>query len=269
MAVPAVDLRGSAQGAGIHAEEMSRGGWFSVEFFPPRDDVVCVVVDKIPRTPGVVELRLRPIGPRLRYRPGQYVKIHRPGLEGRAYSISNAPRRDGEMSLFVSRTKGGIVSHWIQDMLTAGDRVYLSGPYGKFIADPGRSGPVLCLAGGAGIAPILALAEAALGHGCPHPVTLLISARSEEHVLARGLLAHWEAQYQNFRLVTTLTRSHTGGSLHGRIPDVLHEVIPDIGGCQVFIAGPPEFVEACLAAVRSGGAEEDHVRVERSFPGDP
>jgi len=233
-------------------------------FPPPRDNVECVAVDKIPRTPEVVELRLRPIGPRLRYWPGQYVDVHGPGSEERPYSISNAPRSDGELSLLVSRANGGAVSTWIHDVLTAGDRVRLSGPYGTFAGDDARSGPVLCLAGGSGLAPILALAEAALGRGYADPVTLVFSARSEHHLLARGLLAHWEAQYPNFRLVTTLTRSRQGSLhgrnpdvLYGRIPDVLHEVIPDLRGHQVFIAGSAEFVQACLTAARGEGAGED------------
>lgn len=187
------------------------------------------------------------------------MQIHRPGSEGGSYSIANAPRLDGEMSLLVSRTRGGAVSGWIHDVLAPGDRVRLSGPYGRLKAAPARSGPVLCLAAGSGLAPILALAEAALGRGYSDPVTLLFSARTEDHLLARGLLAHWEAQYPNFRLVTTLTRSRVRGSLHGRIPHVLHEVSPDLSGHQVFIAGSPEFVDACLAAVRGEGATEDRL----------
>jgi CDP-4-dehydro-6-deoxyglucose reductase, E3 len=240
-----------------------------VALFPARDNVECVAVDKIPRTPDIVELRLRPIGALLRYRPGQYVEVRGPDAEEGAYSISNAPRRDGEMSLLVSRTNGGTVSGWIHDVLTAGDRILLSGPYGTFVGDLARSGPLLCLAAGSGLAPILALAEAALGRGYCDPVTLLFSARTEDHLLAQGLFAHWEAQYPNFRLVTTLTRSRVRGSLYGRIPDVLPGIIPDLSDHQVFIAGSPEFVDACLAAVRGEGAAEDRLhpidwRVRRS-----
>jgi CDP-4-dehydro-6-deoxyglucose reductase, E3 len=250
-----------------YSDALDRAGRLPAGQFPPRDKVECVAVDKIPRTPDIVELRLRPIGALLRYRPGQYVEVHGPDAEEGAYSIANAPRRDGEMALLVSRTRGGAVSGWIHDVLAAGDRVRLSGAYGTVVADPARSGPVLCLAAGSGLAPILALAEAALGRGYSDPVTLLFSARTEDHLLAQGLLAHWEAQYPNFRLVTTLTQSRVRGSLHGRIPDVLHEVIADLSGHQIFIAGPPEFVDACLAAVRREGAAEDRLHpIDRRVP---
>ena len=106
--------------------------------------------------------------------------------------------------------------------------------------------------------------------GVDEPVLIALerafSARTEDHLLARGLLAHWEAQYQNFRLVTTLTRSQAGGRLHGRIPDVLHEVVADLSSHQVFVAGSPEFVDACLTAVRSEGADEARLYIERHFP---
>lgn len=84
-----------------YADALDRAGQLPVGLFSPRDDVECVAVDKIPRTPDIVELRLRPIGPLLRYRPGQYVEVHAPDAEDGAYSIANAPRRDGEMSLLV------------------------------------------------------------------------------------------------------------------------------------------------------------------------
>lgn len=264
-----VDFPGTELSEIDYADALDRASRLPAGVVPPRDNVECVAVDKIPRTPDIVELRLRPIGPLLRYRPGQYVEVHGPDAEEGAYSVSNAPRRDGEMSLLVSRTKGGTVSGWIHDVLAAGDRIRLSGPYGTFVGDLARSGPLLCLAAGSGLAPILALAETALGRGYADPVTLLFSARTEDHLLAQGLLAHWEAQYPNFRLVTTLTRSRVRGSLHGRIPDVLYEVLPDLRGHQVFIAGSPEFVDACLAAVRGEGAAEDRLhpidwRVPRS-----
>jgi CDP-4-dehydro-6-deoxyglucose reductase len=252
-----------------YGEAMARAGRLPVALFAPRQQVELVVVDKIPRTPEIVELRLRPVGSRLRYWPGQYVELNGPGGARRSYSISNAPRRDGELSLYVSRTKGGRVSSWIHDDLRVGGRVSISGPYGTFVGDPGKTGPVLCLAGGSGLAPILALAEAALSRGYSGPVTLLFSARTEDHVFARGLLAHWEARYPGFRFLTTLTDGAPGGAgLRGRIPDVLHAVTPDLTGFEVFIAGSPDFVEACAGAVRRLGAGEERIHAERYFPQD-
>ncbi|MGH3226742.1 MAG: hypothetical protein ACRDPY_50040, partial [Streptosporangiaceae bacterium] len=64
--------------------------------------------------------------------------------------------------LLVTRVPGGQLSSWVHDVLRPGGRVLLSGPYGSFVATPGEPGPVLLLAGGSGLAPVRALAEAAL-----------------------------------------------------------------------------------------------------------
>ena len=83
-------------------------------------------------------------------------------MPARAYSISNAPRPDGELVLQVARADGGLTSAWIHDRLAVGESIKISGAYGTFIGDPAVDTPVLCLAAGTGLAPILALTEAAL-----------------------------------------------------------------------------------------------------------
>ena len=118
------------------------------------EDAEFTVAAKRQRTPVIAELLLRPDGPPLRYQPGRYVLLGDPGAElvVRSYSIANAPRRDGLISLLVTRVPGGQVSSWVHDVLRPGDRVLLSGPYGSFVAAPGEPGPVLLLAGGSGLA---------------------------------------------------------------------------------------------------------------------
>jgi CDP-4-dehydro-6-deoxyglucose reductase len=96
------------------------------------------VAAKQHRTPVIAGLLLRPAGELLRYQPGQYVLLGGPGAElvVRSYSIANAPRRDGLITLLVTRVPGGQVSAWVHDVLRPGGRVLLSGPYGSFTAPP-------------------------------------------------------------------------------------------------------------------------------------
>ncbi|MDZ7811496.1 MAG: 2Fe-2S iron-sulfur cluster-binding protein [Arhodomonas sp.] len=233
------------------------------KLFPPRENVTFVVVDRIPRTPRIVEIRLRPVREPLRYWPGQYVILgnEREGAPPRSYSIANAPRPDGEIVLQVARIDDGTTSRWIHEDLDVGALVRVSGPYGTFIGDPSVDTPVLCLAAGSGLAPILALADAALRRGYRKPVTLLFSARTEADVYDRGLMAFWEAKHRNFRFLTTLTREE-GGDFHGRIPEVLPQQFPDLSEHSVFVAGSPEFVDDCLATARSLGAREELIHTE-------
>ncbi len=229
------------------------------KLFPPRKDIPFVVVDKIPRTKRIVELRLRPMGEPLRYWPGQYLQIGQTsaGASPRCYSIANAPKPDGEISLLVSRVDDGKTSVWIHDELAPGDRIFASGPYGTFVGDAATTTPVVCLAAGSGLAPILALADAALRRGFPHPVTLVFSAPTPDAELLKGLTSWWEATHSNFRAITTFTReAPDGAEFTGRIPTILEDLFGDLSNTSVFVAGSPAFVDDCMEAARSMGADE-------------
>ena len=140
------------------------------KLFPPREDALFVVTDKRPIADRVMELRLRPVGQPIRYWPGQYVTVGNPGRHsGAGLFHFQRPRPDGELVLQVARADGGTTSNWIHDQLAIGESVKISGAYGTFIGDPSVDTPVLCLAAGTGLAPILSLAEAALRRGFRKP----------------------------------------------------------------------------------------------------
>lgn len=231
--------------------------------FPPRENQLYVVTDRIVRTPRIVELRFKPVGEPMRYWPGQYVMLGeaQAGVPPRSYSIANAPRPDGEIALQVTRVDGGATSGWVHDRLRPGTRAKLSGPYGTFIGDPSVDTPVLCLAAGSGLAPILSLTEAALRRGFKQRVTLLFSARTKADLYELGQLDYWLAKHRNFHYRTTLTRE-AGPDLSGRIPEVLPGLFPELSNLSVFIAGSPHFVEDCRAAVGALGALAGCIHME-------
>lgn len=237
------------------------------KLFPPREGMLFVVIDKRPLAARVVEVRLRPVGLPLRYWPGQYVMLgdERAGIPSRAYSIANAPRPDGEIVLQVARVEGGRTSSWIHDTLASGDCVKIDGPYGTFIGDPTVDTPVLCLAAGTGLAPLLALAEAALRRGFRKPVLFLVSARTRADLYGIGMLAWWRTKHRNFDYKITLTREQADRFLFGRIDTVLPTVLPDLSNYTVFAAGSPGFVDSCIATVKALGARPEAIHTEGFF----
>ena len=229
------------------------------------DDAEFTVAAKRQRTPVIAELLLRPDGPPLRYQPGQYVLLGDPDAElvVRSYSIANAPRRDGLISLLVTRVPGGQLSGWVHDVLRPGDRVLLSGPYGSFTAS-GEPGPVLFLAGGSGLAPVRALAEAALRRRTHAPVVLFFSARTQRDLIDDQRFRSWQRHHPGFRYLRTLTRAD-GPPPAGRIPAILGDWSGGLYGWRVYIAGAPGFVTACAAAAGACGAGPGLVHTEEFF----
>jgi CDP-4-dehydro-6-deoxyglucose reductase len=235
------------------------------KLFPPREDMPYLVVDRITRTPRIVEFHLMPLGTPMRFWPGQYVSIKAPSRpEGpRSYSLARAPRPDGMIVLQITKVDGGVTSAWLHESVPLGSTLPISGPYGTFIGDPKADTPVLCLAAGSGQAPILSLADAALRRGYKSPVTLVFSARTNDDVFGQGLLAYWTYMHRNFKSYVTLTREQRSGALYGHIPKLLPGLFPDLSGYSVFIAGSNAFTDDCVAAVKRLGAKESQINMER------
>lgn len=239
------------------------------KLFPPRENQYYMVTDRQMRTSRILELRLRPLGQVMRYWPGQYVMIGGgdSGVPARCYSLASAPRPDGEITLQITRVNDGATSAWVHDKLTLGSQVKVSGPYGTFIGDPSVETPVLCMAAGSGLAPILALAEAALRRGYRQPVSLMFSARNQEDLYETGIMNWWQAKNRHFRYLPTLTGTPAEGytGLRGRIPDILPSQFADLSGHSIFVAGSPEFVDSCVAAAKALGAKDELIHTEGYF----
>jgi CDP-4-dehydro-6-deoxyglucose reductase, E3 len=230
------------------------------------------VIAAEPITPSIRRLVIAlPADVRFRYRAGMHVEVRTPGVaKARTYSIATAPDDDGLppdglLELFVARHDNGRASGWLHGALRLGEAIDLHGPYGNFRLPHDARGPVLCLAGGSGLAPILSIVRRALASGHADPIELILSVRDRSEVFALDAQHALARRYANFSYRVTLTRESTAlpGWRRGRIPDWLAEELPDLAAWWVLAAGPPGFVDACIGAARAQGAAEDHVLTDR------
>ncbi|MFZ8933982.1 MAG: 2Fe-2S iron-sulfur cluster-binding protein [Bacteriovoracaceae bacterium] len=238
------------------------------KLFPPRENVLCVVSEKVMATERIVKLRLRTVGKNLRFWPGQYVTLGNEdeNIPARCYSIANTPNSDGEIILLITLLESGVTSTWVHEKLQEGDQVKISGPYGTFIGNPNTEGPVLCLAAGSGLAPIISLASAALLRGgFRDPAHILFSARSKKDLLENGLLTYLNTKFRNFDYKYTLTQEKNEGGLEGRIPEILPKLYTNLSEYSIYIAGSPEFVKDCSEKVKELGAKEEAIYSEGFF----
>lgn len=229
----------------------------------PAAELTFAVIALHRRTESIIEVWLRPVSDALTYRAGQYVLLQDTAcrVQPRSYSLANAPRSDGLVSLLVGNVVDGQASSWIHNALRIGDRVTLSGPYGTFTASAVSTAAWIFMAAGSCLAPLRAIAEDALVANRERALTLLLSARTESDVLDGARFAAWQDTYPRFRFIRTLTRG-PGPPPLGRIPVILPRLYSDLAGYELFIAGSGGFVNACADGARMLGARPDAVHTE-------
>jgi len=215
-------------------------------------------------TPSIRELVLAvPRGLAFRYQAGQHCELAVPGVApNRTYSLAAAPGEDGTpadglLRFYVTRHPGGRASGWLHAHAAVGRSLDVAGPYGTFAwsAEPATT-EMLLLAGGSGLAPVLALAEQALAEGEARPLRLFLSVRSAAEVFALDRLHALARRHDNFAWTVTLTReAPPAGSAwrHGRLDALLPSLAPAAGFAQAWAAGPPGFVDAAAAALAALG----------------
>lgn len=217
-------------------------------------------------TPVIRELWLQPLEHALDFVAGQYMLLcdRDERVPQRSYSVANAPRADGRVSMLVTLVQGGPTSSWAQ-RLDKGDEVLLEGPYGTFISGAADRSPLLLLGAGSGLAPVRALAEAELADDAPERVmTLFFSCRTRDDLIDVERMRQWQRDHAGFRYLHTLTRE-PGAECHERIPCLMHRVAQDLRGWQVFVAGPSGFVVDCARAARALGAAPTDIHTEEFF----
>ena len=205
---------------------------------------------------------------------GQHVDVRLRAEDGyeaqRSYSIASPPEHP-EVVLTVERVAGGEVSPFLLEELRVGDRLELRGPIGGYFAwDASRGGPLMLVAGGSGVVPLMAMIRHRFAVGSDVPVRLLASWRSLDDVVYRDELAHLAGLDAGLTVTHTLTRSQPAGweGYRRRIDRAMLEAVafPAAERPLAFVCGPTPLVESVAAALAALGHEPDRIRTERFGP---
>ena len=208
------------------------------------------------------------------HRPGQHLDVRLTAEDGyqaeRSYSIASAPE-DSRIALTVERIDDGEVSPYLVDDVAVGDRFEVRGPIGGyFVWEAALGGPLLLVAGGSGVVPLMAMLRHHAAAGSDAPVRLLYSSRSLEDAIYREELDRLASANGPIEVVHTLTRSQPPGwtGYARRIDDDLLRAVawPAGEGPVAFVCGPTRFVETAAHAMLSLGYEAGRVKTERFGP---
>jgi ferredoxin-NADP reductase len=206
--------------------------------------------------------------------PGQHVDIRLTAEDGyqaqRSYSIASPPE-DELLTLTVEQVDNGEVSPYLVGDLRAGDQFELRGPIGGyFVWSAAMGGPLCLMAGGSGIAPLMAMLRHRDRRDGRARALLLYSSRSLEDVIYREELDAMARRDPDLRVVNTLTRKQPDGWVgHRRRIDkamVAEACFPSEQHPKIFVCGPTPFVETASRLLVELGHDPLTVKTERFGP---
>ena len=205
------------------------------------------------------------------HRAGQHLDLRLTAEDGyqaqRSYSIASAPEA-GAVELTVERVDDGEVSPYLVDELAVGDAFEVRGPIGgHFTWSVGEGGPLLLVAGGSGLSPLMAMLRHRAIHASAAQAHLLVSARAADDVLYRDELAAIGPR-EGLRVVHTYTRESPPGwtGFTGRVDLAMLGDVSPSPDARCFVCGPTPFVELVTALLVMGGHDPAAVRAERFGP---
>ena len=211
------------------------------------------------------------------HQAGQHYDLRLTAADGysaqRSYSIASAPSKAGIVELSIERLPDGEVSSFMHDTVVVGDRIELRGPIGGFFVwSAAIGGPILLIAGGSGVVPLMAMLRDRAASGSRQPAVLLYSSRSREEATYFDELAQLAGTdgRSGLTVIHTLTRSQPPGwtGYARRIDaEMLREVLQRTDpNAQVFICGPTPLVESAAGSLVELGVAVPRIRTERFGP---
>jgi ferredoxin-NADP reductase len=165
----------------------------------------------------------------------------------------------------------GEVSPYLTSDIRPGDKLELRGPIGGyFVWTAAVGGPLFLVAGGSGIAPLMAMLRHRAAAKSKTPALLLYSSRTFEDIIYRRELDQMAARNDGLTVVYTLTRRHPPGWTGGarRIDRSMLESVgvPANARPKIFICGPTSLVESTAQSLLELGHERHLIKTERFGP---
>ncbi len=215
--------------------------------------------------PGIYYLQFKIEGSEeFTYKPGQYLLLDING-QYRQYSITFYNPSTRVFDLVVEYFKGGLASEYFLN-LSIGQRALFKGPAGIFVMQPVVK-PVVHLATGTGIAPLISMLDISLLQNTTHDHYLFWGAKTKSDLYLINPLLNWEKQHAHFHLAfclskETITLQHPFYS--GRIQQHVDQILPvPLSECDVYVCGGKDAVEGLREFATLNGVKKQHLHFER------
>jgi xylene monooxygenase electron transfer component len=205
---------------------------------------------------------------------GQYAEVVVDDIEQpRSYSFAKAPEKenDRELTFFVRKVPGGEFTEWLFAEDRAGKPMTVTGPYGSFWLRKGEA-PIVCVAGGSGMAPIKALLESAQNSDTERDVLFLFGARTQKDLYCEDVMeelkGNWKGKFEFVPVLSEESQDSGWQGASGMVTDYLQQAYIDTGKVdmsisQGYLCGPPPMVDATVAMLGAAGMAKEDIHFDK------
>jgi toluene monooxygenase electron transfer component len=205
--------------------------------------------------------------------PGQYAMLDLPGVDSpRAYSLANTANGQQEWHFQIRRVAHGHGTHTLFDRMSPGDAIGLDGPYGVAYLRTESPRPIVCVAGGSGLAPMISIARGAAEAGMlkERKLYFFYGARTPSDVCGGEMLAELDGFAENISFIPVVSLPHDNGDWQGAtgfVHDHLATTLPnELGHYEFYFAGPPPMTQALQELLMVGHRVPfDQIHFDRFF----
>lgn len=201
------------------------------------------------------------------YEAGQYCDIMMNGLDRpRNYSFAARSPSQGtqEIKLHIRKVPGGKFTEWLFESNKTGEVLEISGPYGTFTVSNEKS-PMIFIAGGSGMAPILSMLESAEGDTLNRPGTYFFGARTQADLYALAdverAVKKWKADFKFVPVLSHEPEDSDWQGERGLVTDLLDSI--NLEGSEGYLCGPPGMIDAAIEKLEAGGVSSDRIYFDK------
>ena len=260
--------------------EQAQAGWNGIRKF--------TVAKKIRECEDVCAFYLKPHDgrPLAPFKPGQYLtfQLDLPGRDKplvRCYSLSDCPQQTDYYRVTIKKEKApadrpdlppGASSTYFYDVVKEGDILNVKAPTGHFFLDMTKTNPVVLIAGGVGITPMLSMANAIVASGTKREAWFFLGVRNQREHIHKAELEKLAAENDNIRLHICYSKPGPedvkGRDYHheGRVSaELFREVLPS-SNFEYYLCGPGAFMKSITDGLEAWGVPEKDVYFEAFGP---
>jgi len=216
-------------------------------------------------THDIKRLVLKPAKP-LDYSPGQYVQLQFTPAHVRPYSMAGIALVGGDLEFHIRAVPDGRVTGYVFNELKPGDVVRVSGPLGSAYLRRKHEGPMLCVAGGTGLAPVLSILRGAVAGGMQNPIHLYFGVRSPRDVYGEQWLRELARDHPALDLnIVVASGGDSRKDRCGLVTDVIEQDLGDLTGWRAYLCGSPPMVESASLVARRKGIASEHIYADAFY----